>query len=307
MTGTGGLLAVHAHPDDETLATGALLATWAAAGLPVTVVTCTRGERGEVIPADSAHLADDRAALADVRMGELGRALAALGVHDHVQLDDVAPGPPGRRFVDSGMVWADVARATGAPDRTPDAFVDVDVEVAAGLLATVLADRRPDVVVGYEPGGGYGHPDHVQAHRVMHRAVETAATDGYRPAVLWSVLPEARLRAGYAAVAGLVEDGLCPPDPTGPTPVCTVPDEAVQVDVDVRPVRPALLTAMRAHRTQIQAVRAVDDVAGIVGVRALSDGVLAPVLDRECYVAAPGTTGGAVAWPVGVRCVAWPT
>ena len=172
---TGGLHAVHAHPDDETLSNGALLATWAAAGRPVTVVTCTRGERGEVIPAGLRHLEGDHAALAAHRELELAAALAALGVTDHVLLDRVAvphdpagdaPATQDRRFVDSGMAWAGAGRATAAADVPADAFVRVALDDAAARLAAVLRDRRPAVVVGYEPGGGYGHPDHVRAHQV---------------------------------------------------------------------------------------------------------------------------------------------
>ncbi|WP_255449014.1 PIG-L family deacetylase [Cellulomonas sp. JZ18] len=111
---TGGLVAVHAHPDDESLATGALLATWAAAGLPVAVVTATRGERGEVIGERWAHLEGDGPALAAHRVEELRAALAALGVRDHVFLDEVAG--TDRRYEDSGMAWVAGARAGAAED-----------------------------------------------------------------------------------------------------------------------------------------------------------------------------------------------
>ena len=144
---SGGLLAVHAHPDDETLATGGLLATWAGAGRPVTVVTCTRGELGEVIGATLAHLEGDGPALAAHREGELAAALAALGVADHVFLDTVADGDlaPGR-FSDSGMAWTGVG-AAGRVDDLPDgAFVAASLDDAARRLARVLRSRRPDVV-----------------------------------------------------------------------------------------------------------------------------------------------------------------
>lgn len=302
--GTGGLLAVHAHPDDETLATGGLLATFAAAGRPVTVVTCTRGERGEVIGAHLAHLEGDGPALAAHRTGELARALDALGVSDHVFLDDVAPG--GGRFEDSGMAWVSPGLAGPAPDRSPGAFVDVPVEVAADALAAVLLDRRPDVVAGYEPGGGYGHPDHVHAHRVMQRGVELAAERGHRvPAVLWSALPDAALRAASRALAAAPWDGMAAPDPAGPLPSAAVPDEAVDVEVDVRPVVDRLLAALAAHASQVQAVRPTSE-AGMVAGLALSNAVLQPVLARECYRAADGRPHGHVAWPAGVSAVAWP-
>src|SRR5690349_18876390 len=165
---TGGLLAVHAHPDDESLATGALLATWAASGRPVTLVTCTRGERGEVIGDALAHLEGDGPALAAHRETELAAALAALGVTDHVFLDSVGPGGAAR-YEDSGMAWLGAGRAGSADDVPPGAFVAVPLDEAARRLAHVLRSRRPEVVVTYEPAGGYGHPDHVRAHDVTTR------------------------------------------------------------------------------------------------------------------------------------------
>lgn len=303
----GGLVAVHAHPDDETLATGALLATWAASGRPATVVTCTRGERGEVIGDALAHLEGDGPALAEHRTRELAAALAALGVTDHVFLDDLAN--PGERFEDSGMAWLGVGRAGAAADRPAGAFVDVDVETAATALADLLRDRRPDVVAGYEPGGGYGHPDHVHAHAVMQRAVELAAVPGEGrpghqvPVVLWGALPEAGLRAAYAATAALAGPGLAPSDPEGPLPSAAVPDAAVTVRVDVAPVLDRVVAALAAHATQVQAVRAVD-VPGVAAVLALSNDVLQPVLAHEGHRIAPGGRTGDVVWPRGVAVVA---
>lgn len=206
---SGGVLAVHAHPDDETLTSGALLATWAAAGLPTTVVTCTRGERGEVIGARLAHLEGDGPGLARHREHELAAALAALAVREHHVLDRLPPPAPvpvpvlgeravdaasrspegtatapstaSTRYEDSGMAWLATGRAGAAADLPPRAFVGVPLDEAAGRLALLLRARRPDLVVTYEPGGGYGHPDHVRAHQVTMRAV-TLATDPTWPA-----------------------------------------------------------------------------------------------------------------------------
>ncbi len=300
-------MAVHAHPDDETLATGALLATWAAAGRPTAVVTCTRGERGEVIGDELAHLEGDGPALAAHRTRELAAALGALGVTDHLFLDDVVG--TGERFEDSGMAWLGVGRAGAAAERPAGAFVDVDVETAAAALARVLRDRRPDVVAGYEPGGGYGHPDHVHAHVVMQRAVGLAAEPGegrpgHRvPVVLWGALPEAGLRAAYAATADLAGPGLVPSDAEGPLPSAAVPDAAVTVRVDAVPVLDRVLAALAAHATQVQAVRAVD-VPGVVAVLALSNDVLQPVLAQEGYRVAPGGRPDDVVWPRAVAVVA---
>ncbi|QCB94352.1 N-acetyl-1-D-myo-inositol-2-amino-2-deoxy-alpha-D-glucopyranoside deacetylase [Cellulomonas shaoxiangyii] len=319
-TRTGGLLAVHAHPDDESLATGALLATWAAAGRPVTVVTATRGERGEVIGERWAHLEGDGPALAGHRVGELAGALAALGVRDHRFLDEVADG--GARYEDSGMAWVGATRAGAPDDVPPGAFVGVPLEEAAGALARVLRSRRPEVVATYEPGGGYGHPDHVRTHEVTRRALELAAREGddagsahVVPVVLWAAQGRAALRRAQAALAGpevraalgrAVED-LDLPDAAGEPASVAVPDDALDVEVDVLPVRERVLGALRAHATQVQAVRAVDGDAALVGCYALSNRVLAPVLPVEAYRYAPGSprAGQArVTWPAGVRPVA---
>ncbi|WP_448631500.1 PIG-L family deacetylase [Cellulomonas soli] len=257
---SGGLLAVHAHPDDETLATGALLATWAAARRPVTVVTCTRGERGEVIGTELAHLEGDGRALAEHRSGELAAALLALGVDDQVFLDTV-PGPAtdgttgpltGDRFEDSGMAWVGTGRAGASAELPPHAFVAAHAGDAARRLARVLRSRRPDVVVTYEPDGGYGHPDHVRAHEVTVRAVELAAAEGEGgqpphvvPVVLWAAHDESALRSAYAALAGAAvadvltgdEARLGRPDPEGPLPSVAVPGAWIDLTVDVAPVR----------------------------------------------------------------------
>lgn len=302
MTPVGGLVAVHAHPDDESLSTGALLATWARAGRPVTVVTCTRGERGEVIGADLAHLEGDGPALAAHREGELARALAALGVRDHVFLDGGGGGAD--RYEDSGMAWLGTGRAGSAADVPPRAFVAVPVDVAAARLARVLRARRPDVVVTYEPAGGYGHPDHVHAHRVTERALGLAAAEPdddhprhLVPTVLWAAQREDALRAAYRSLgptaaappadAARVGRALAAPDPDGDLPSVAAP--SVDVDVDVLPVRDAVLAALRAHATQVQAAEGVDGDDALVGRYALSNDVLAPLLPTEGYRLAHGT------------------
>jgi N-acetyl-1-D-myo-inositol-2-amino-2-deoxy-alpha-D-glucopyranoside deacetylase len=318
---SGGLLTAHAHPDDETLANGALLATWARAGRPVTVVTCTRGEQGEVIGPDLAHLEGDGLALAAHREGELARALAALGVTDHRFLDQLPPAPghaAAVAYVDSGMAWIGVGKAAPASSLPAGALVAAPLDEAAGRLARLIRERRPDVVVSDEPGGGYGHPDHVMAHRITARALALAAepADGAAgvrvPVVLWSALDEAALRAAYRALAALPDEpGLTAPDPAGPVPSAAVPTRAVDVSVSVEPVLTSLLEAMRAHATQVQAVRPLagrhrdgdrqaDGGPGPLAAYALSNGLLAPVLARESYRVAAGSVRD-VQWPVGVR------
>ena len=159
------LLLVHAHPDDESIYTGATMARYAAEGAQVTLVTCTLGELGEVIPPSLAHLADgDGARLGEYRIGELAAACAALGVTDHRFL-----GGPGR-WRDSGMM--------GTPGNDdPRCFWRADVDQAARALLDVIGEVRPQVVVTYDANGAYGHPDHIQAHRVAWRACELAGPD----------------------------------------------------------------------------------------------------------------------------------
>lgn len=304
-TALPGLLAVHAHPDDETLSSGALLATWARAGGEVTVVTCTRGERGEVIGPDPDALEGDGPRLATHREAELARALGSLGVRDHVFLDrvpavddDGTPAP----YEDSGMAW--VAGSTGTArlgaDVPAGAFVRVPTDEAAARLATVLRDRRPGVVVTYEAGGGYGHPDHVRAHEVTVRAIELAGLD----VALWHpsatsddvTAATAALEADWARAAGL------PIAPVTPAPSYVSDDRPVVVRVPVAPVADAVLGALRAHRTQVQAVTRAPDGAGVVGCYALSNDLLAPLRAHETYTASDQR---AVVVPPEVQ-VAWP-
>ncbi len=160
------LLLVHAHPDDESIGTGATMAKYAAEGAQVTLVTCTLGELGEIIPPSLAHLAADREdRLGEYRIGELAAACAALGVTDHRFL-----GGPGR-WRDSGMM------GTPAND-DPRCFWRADVDEAAAALLGIIREVRPQVLVTYDANGCYGHPDHIQAHRVAWRAFELAGAGG---------------------------------------------------------------------------------------------------------------------------------
>ncbi|MBE1534198.1 N-acetyl-1-D-myo-inositol-2-amino-2-deoxy-alpha-D-glucopyranoside deacetylase [Actinomadura algeriensis] len=239
------ILFVHAHPDDESIGTGATMAKYVAEGAHVCLVTCTLGEEGEVIPEDLRHLASDKEdRLGEYRIGELAEACAALGVVDHRYL-----GGPGR-WRDSGMM------GTAANDH-PRSFWRADVDEAGAELAKVVREVRPHVIVTYDERGNYGHPDHIQAHRVAWRAFELAADPAHRDgAEPWraakfyayatprtvlaraiAVMREARLP--FARVAGLDELGS------------GVPDDRVTTVVDARAHLPAKLAALREHRTQI--------------------------------------------------------
>ena len=240
------LLLVHAHPDDESINNGATMARYAAAGVHVTLVTCTLGEEGEVLVPELAHLAaehDD--ALGEHRKAELAAAMEALGVRDFRFL-----GGPGR-YRDSGMMGL-------ATNERLDCFWQADVDEAAAHLVDVLRDVRPQVLVTYDENGGYGHPDHIQAHRVAMRAVHLAADpavgtgDPWSVAkVYWTAMPESWIRAGLRRLRELGDattfEGL---DPEGELPFA-VADDLVTTAVHAMPQVEAKLAAMRAHATQI--------------------------------------------------------
>ncbi|MFF7363471.1 N-acetyl-1-D-myo-inositol-2-amino-2-deoxy-alpha-D-glucopyranoside deacetylase [Streptomyces sp. NPDC008125] len=245
------LLLVHAHPDDESINNGATMAKYASEGAHVTLVTCTLGEEGEVIPPSLAHLTADRDdALGPYRVGELAAAMKELGVTDHRFL-----GAPGR-YRDSGMMGTE-------QNHRPGAFWDTAVDDAAAPLVDVVREVRPQVLVTYDPDGGYGHPDHVQAHRVAMRAAELAADPGYTTGsgapdaphaiakIYWNRMPRpvaeeafARLRAEAPAVFGGI---------AGIDEVPGVTDESViTTEIDGGPAHAAAkAAAMRAHATQV--------------------------------------------------------
>jgi len=295
------LLAVHAHPDDETLSSGALLAAWARAGHTVTLVTCTRGERGEVIGAGLSHLEGDGLALAAHREHELAAALAALGVQEHHFLDALGPGS-GTRYEDSGMAWVGaVASTAGLPDDVPPgALVSVPLDSAAGHLAALVVEQQPALVVTYDAGGGYGHPDHVRAHQITVRALEIAAPRlveaGARPPLLLcptvrsetlreqrSVLASEPWARDLAARAALVA-----PDPDGDLPAVASDERQVALEVDLASVLGPVTDALRAHSTQVHAVTHAPGGGAVLGAYALSNDVLAAIPVAETYALLAG-------------------
>ncbi|QKV92735.1 N-acetyl-1-D-myo-inositol-2-amino-2-deoxy-alpha-D-glucopyranoside deacetylase [Streptomyces sp. NA02950] len=265
------LLLVHAHPDDESINNGATMAKYAAEGAHVTLVTCTLGEEGEVIPPDLAHLAADRDdALGPHRIGELAAAMAALGVEDHRFL-----GGPGR-YRDSGMM--------GAPQNDrPDCFWRADLDEAAGHLVAVIREVRPQVMVAYDRNGGYGHPDHIQAHRVAMRAFELASDAGFRPGlgaphkiakVYWNCVPRSAVEEGFARLRAAGRESLFPGIASVDDVPGVVEDAEVTAAVDGSGHAGAKTAAMRAHASQI----AVDGP-----FFALSNDLGQPLFVREHY------------------------
>jgi N-acetyl-1-D-myo-inositol-2-amino-2-deoxy-alpha-D-glucopyranoside deacetylase len=273
------LLLVHAHPDDETIQNGATMAHYAANGAAVTLVTCTRGELGEVIPADLAHLEGDGEALAEIRAGELAAAMEALGVSDHRFLGSDA----GVSFHDSGMVYDDEGRAVAPPNMHSGAFAHVPVDEAAAHLVRVLRQVRPQVLITYDPDGGYGHPDHVQAHRVAMRAVELAADAGYGAGEPWRV---SKVYWTAAPVEQAVEwlreaqrAGVQSLDPDGPLPSVLVPSSVISAVVEADDQLPAKAAALRAHATQVVVHEQT---------MSLSNGMHSPLTGTEYYRLAVG-------------------
>ena len=278
MSGPDGghrMLLVHAHPDDESIGTGATMAKYAAEGAGVTRVTCTLGELGEIIPPELAHLAADAdGGLGQYRIGELAAACAALGVTDHRFL-----GGPGR-WRDSGMM--------GLPSNdAPGCFWQADVDEAAGELLRVIREVRPQVLISYDSNGFYGHPDHIQAHRVARRAFELA--DGLVGKFYATALPRSVLVGAVEAMRQRQQDGSFPgggPDFRNVESVDDfpfgVPDEDVTTEIDATAYLDQKLAAMRAHATQI----AVDSP-----FFTFSDGVGQRAFGREYYTLLAGPRG----------------
>jgi N-acetyl-1-D-myo-inositol-2-amino-2-deoxy-alpha-D-glucopyranoside deacetylase len=274
------LLLVHAHPDDETIGTGVTMAKYVSEGALVTLVTCTLGEEGEVLVPALEHLAADKDdQLGAHRVEELAAAMRRLGVRDHRFL-----GGPGR-WRDSGMM--------GLPtnDR-PDCFWQADLDEATRELVAIMREVRPQVVITYDENGGYGHPDHIQAHRVAVAAFEASGDaqrwpqmgEPWAPAKLYySVLPKSVLQEGIDYFRSQGQASFWGEEVTSADdlPMGT-PDELVTTMVDGTAFFEAKMDAMRAHATQI----AVDGP-----FFALADGVGMSAWGREYYSLVRGVLG----------------
>jgi len=171
-------LVVHAHPDDETISTGALIAELVARGIRVSLLTATRGERGEVVPGPLSGL-EGTAALTTAREQELRLATAALGVSEQFWLGDPparAAGLSPRRYLDSGMTWIRPGLAGPADDVDDDALAIAPLDDVTADVAALVAVLQPSIVIGYDSGGGYGHPDHVRMHDATLAACHASGT-----------------------------------------------------------------------------------------------------------------------------------
>ncbi|PZS33751.1 MAG: N-acetyl-1-D-myo-inositol-2-amino-2-deoxy-alpha-D-glucopyranoside deacetylase [Pseudonocardiales bacterium] len=279
MSAPRRLLVVHAHPDDETLWAGGTIARYIAAGVAVTVVTCTLGEQGEVITDDLRDLAADGAdQLGGYRVAELHAACGLLGVTDQRFLGGIG------RWRDSGMVAQPGARASAPANLHPRAFAGGVLDEQVGALVEVLEQVRPQVVVSYGPDGGYGHRDHIRAHQVT-MAAAPRIPEVIR--VFWAVRPVTAVADGIAALRAM--PGLPFPLPwvDGAPGLPGVADAEVTTSLDVSAHRSTVLAAMRAHATQIRVW-----TAGRHAAFALSDGVARPVSDTEYFTLAHGRAAG---------------
>lgn len=247
------LLLVHAHPDDESIGTGSTMAHYAATGAHVTLVTCTLGEEGEIhVPALAQLAADQADQLGGYRIAELDAACAALGVTDHRFLGGAG------RYRDSGMM--------GLPtNEHPRAFWQADLDEAAGYLLEVIREIRPQVMVTYDENGFYGHPDHIQAHRVAMRAYDLAAAEGIAPAkVYWTAMPLSVLAAGMDQFVESSDNPFAGIEDVSELPFAT-PDEQIAARIDATDQHAAKQAALRAHATQIPPTSWLYTIAGSFG------------------------------------------
>ncbi len=241
------ILLIHAHPDDETINNGATMSYYAGQGVTVTLLTCTLGEEGEVLVPELAGLAADRSdQLGGYRISELAAAMTELGITDS-------------RFLGGAGRWRDSGMMGTPANEHPRAFWRADPDETCAAAVAVIRDVRPQVLVTYDENGGYGHPDHIQAHRVAMAAFDAAADPAYRPDLgaawavakaYWCAIPRSELRAAAEAMREAAQPLFDVVDAED-LPMGT-PDDLVTTSIDARDHLPAKVAAMKAHATQIQ-------------------------------------------------------
>jgi LmbE family N-acetylglucosaminyl deacetylase len=234
---TGGLMAIYAHPDDETFGVGGTMAHYAERGVPVTMICATRGEVGEIAAGSDAT----PETLGAYREQELRDAMAILGVHDVRFLE----------FRDSGMA--------GTPENAdPRALHNAPAERVVAPLVAAIRERRPDVICTWDESGGYGHPDHVAVHHHATAAVRAAADAAqfrsagkpwWTPRLFYTAFPMeeftriwAEMRKNGIDAPGFAEEDGPPDNLPRVAPNCVI-------DVSAHYERKKL--AMLAHSTQI--------------------------------------------------------
>ena len=230
------MLLVHAHPDDETINNGATMALYAALGAQVTLITCTRGEEGEVLTPELTHLASSETdSLGEHREIELANAMKALGVTDFRFL---AEGEG--KYRDSGMMGTE-------PNNRPDVFWQADFEEASDYLVKVIEEVKPHILITYDEFGGYGHPDHIQAHRIAMLAAEKSTWQIQK--IYWNTMPKSVIAESMAKMKELGSDFF------GAESVDDLPfakdDQFVTSLIDGNSQVEKKMAAMKAHVTQI--------------------------------------------------------
>jgi N-acetyl-1-D-myo-inositol-2-amino-2-deoxy-alpha-D-glucopyranoside deacetylase len=217
------LLAVHAHPDDECLGTGGILAKYSAEGVRTVLITCTDGAVGEI--SDPALARPEN--LAEVRARELDEAVRILDISRSVRLG----------YRDSGMA--------GTPDNHhPASLAQADLASVVQKVLQVIEEEQPQVVVTYDERGGYGHPDHIRAHQVAVAAVEASKRS---PKLYYTVFPRSAARQFMERVRAAGIEVPWDPEATE----FGVPDERITTAVDVSAYVSQKRRALEAHRTQM--------------------------------------------------------
>ena len=257
------LMAVHAHPDDETISMGGTLAHYAAThaaargeSTDVIVVTGTRGELGEIVIPER-DTPEEHERLGETRMGEIAAAMRALGVQRWENLG----------YRDSGMEGSE----ENADPRSFHQHVSTDLDATTEPLVRLIRSARPDVLATYDDFGGYGHPDHIAAAKIARRAWEVAGDPAWRPEAgpAWAPkkLYETRIPDSQrdAALALLESRGIESwwSEPKDATPedlekwrtwraAMACPDEIITTRIDIRKHLAAKRSAIQAHATQIK-------------------------------------------------------
>ena len=239
MSAQKRLLLVHAHPDDETINNGITMAKYAQEGAKVTLVTCTRGEEGEVLVEELANLASNRDdKLGEHREIELKNAMKLLGIEDYRFL-----GAPDKKWRDSGMI--------GTPqNERSDVFWQANLEEVAQELVKIILETKPQVLITYDEFGGYGHPDHIKANQVAMKAADLAATQGWKISkIYWNTMPRSVIQNGIEKMKE-VGSSFFGAESADDLPFAK-PDELVSTVIRGVEYVPQKLEAMKAHATQI--------------------------------------------------------
>jgi N-acetyl-1-D-myo-inositol-2-amino-2-deoxy-alpha-D-glucopyranoside deacetylase len=251
------------------------MARYASENALVTLITCTLGEEGEVVAPRLRHLASDQDdELGPHRIGELAAACEALGVRDH-------------RFLGGAGRWRDSGMMGTPTNENPGCFWQADVGEAARDLVAILRELRPQVIITYDENGSYGHPDHIQAHRVTAAAFDLSGDPSYEPELgepwqpaklYYPAFGRGEFRQGVQALAEQgIETGFGDEEPS-----FVVDDELVTSTIDAADQLAAKVAALRAHESQIE-------VNGLFF--AMADGGGRAMFAKETFRLARGVVG----------------